>query len=118
MDTGGPFNKRRGVQLILCVVAAAGIYLLVVYGIGVPPGTGRTSELGLILALVSIIWFVFRRDIAAYQYQIFMLMTGRLRPGHDEEQGQQRAMEALGTAFSVLLFITGMLLLTLNFVFS
>jgi hypothetical protein len=47
-----------------------------------------------------------------------MLMTGQRRPGHDEEQDQKRATQALGTAFSVLLFITGMLLLTLNFVFS
>ena len=117
-DTGRQFNKKRGLQLVLCVAAAVGVFLLVIYGMGLPAGSGRTNELGLILSLISIIWFVFRRDIATYQYQTAMVMARRGRPEPDEEQKQKRAMQALGTAFSVLLFMTGMLLLTLNLVFS
>jgi hypothetical protein len=117
-DAGGTFDKRRRLELALCVVAAVGIFVLVMYGLGLPPGSGRTNELGLILLLVSLVWFVFRRDMARYQYQISMAMFGRHRPDQDQEQRQIRATEFLGTAFSVLLFITGILLLTLNLAFS
>lgn len=112
------FDKRRRLQLAVCVAAAAGIYLLAIYGLGLPPGTANTNGLGLVLLLVSAIWFVFRRDIARYQYQIAMTMFGRGRPEQDEVQRQIKAMESIGTGFSVLLFSTGILLLTLNLVFS
>lgn len=112
------FDKRRQLQFALCVAAAAGIYLLVIYGLGLPPGTANTNGFGLILLLVSAIWFVFRRDIARYQYQTAMTMFGRGRPEQDEAQRQIKAMESIGTGFSVLLFSTGILLLTLNLVFS
>lgn len=117
-DPRGTFDKRRQLQLALCVAAAVGIYLLAIYGLGLPPGTANTNEFGLILLLISAIWFVFRRDIARYQYQISMTMFGRRRPEQDQEQRQINAMESLGTAFSVLLLITGILLLTLNLAFS
>ncbi|MET3176595.1 UNVERIFIED_ORG: hypothetical protein ABIB52_004470 [Arthrobacter sp. UYCu721] len=68
--------------------------------------------------LVSMVWPVFRRDIARYQYQISMTMFGRHRPEQDQEQDQIRAMESVGIAFSVLLFLAGLLLLTLNLAFS
>lgn len=117
-EAGGTFDKRRQVELALCVAAAVGIFVLVMYGLGLPSGPGRTSELGLILLLASLIWFVFRRDIARYQYQISMTMFGRHRPEHEQEQRQIRAAQSLGTAFSVLLFVAGILLLILNLAFS
>jgi hypothetical protein len=117
-DPRGTFDKRRQLQLALCVAVAVGIYLLTIHGLGLPPGTANTNEFGLMLLLISAIWFVFRRDIARYQYQISMTMFGRRRPEQDQEHRQVNAMQSLGTAFSVLLFITGILLLTLNLVFS
>ena len=112
------FDNRRRLQLALCVAAAAGIYLLAIYGFGLPPGTANTNGFGLILLLVSAIWFVFRRDIARYQYQTAMTMFGRGRPEQDEAERQIKAMESIGVGFSVLLFATGILLIALNLVFS
>jgi hypothetical protein len=117
-DPRRTFDKRRRLQLALCVAAAAGIYLLAIYGLGLPSGTANTNGLALILLLVSAIWFVFRRDIALYQYQIAMMMFGRGRPEQGETQRQIKAMESIGTGFSVLLFSAGILLLTLNLGFS
>ncbi|WP_104045547.1 hypothetical protein [Arthrobacter sp. ZGTC412] len=111
-DPRQAFNKRRRVQFALCVAAAAGVYLLAVDRIGLHNG------FGLVLLLVSAIWFTFRRDIARYQYQTIMTMFNRRRPEPDEAQRQVKAMESLGIGFSVLLFSTGILLLTLNLVFA
>lgn len=112
------FDKRRRIQLAVCVAAAAGIYLLAVYGLGLPAGTANTNGFGLVLLLVSSVWLTFRKDIARYQYQIVMTMFNRNRPEQDEAQRQVKAMESLGTGFSVLLFSTGILLLALNLAFS
>lgn len=117
-ENGETFGKRHQIQLAACVAAAIGTFVTVAYGLGLPPGAGRTGELGLILILIPIIWVVFRKDIARYQYQIAMTMFGKLRPEQDQEQHQIRAMESFGIAFSVLLFITGIVLLTLNLAFS
>ncbi|MFF1254917.1 hypothetical protein ACFVYC_20815 [Pseudarthrobacter sp. NPDC058329] len=111
------FDKRRKLQLAAWIAAAVGTFLTVTYGLGMPPGTGRTSELGLVLILISVVWTVFRRDIARYQYQVVMMMFGRHRPEQEQEQQQIGAMELGGVAFSVLLFITGSLLMALNLVF-
>ncbi|WP_251043440.1 hypothetical protein [Arthrobacter sp. ISL-48] len=112
------FDKRRRIQFAVSVAAAAGIYLLAVYALELSTGTANTNGFGLVLLLVSAIWFTFRKDIARYQYQTIMAMFNRNRPEQDEEQRQVKAMESLGTGFSVLLFSTGVLLLTLNLVFS
>lgn len=117
-DPRQTFEKRRRLQLALCVAAAAGVYLLATYGLGLPPGTANTNGFGLVLLLVSAIWFVFRRDIARYQYQIAMTKFGRRRPEQEEARRQIKAIESIGTGFSVLLFFVGILLLTLNLVFS
>lgn len=103
------FAKRRRLQFAACIAAAIGIFMTVAYGLGMPSGAGRASEFGLAL---------FRKDIARYQYRTVMTMFGRSRPEHEQEQHQVRAMESLGIAFSVLLFITGTVLLTLNLAFS
>lgn len=47
-----------------------------------------------------------------------MTMLNRHRPDQDEAQRQIKAMEPLGTGFSILLLSTGILLLTLSLVFS
>lgn len=112
------FDKRCRLQLALCVAAAAGIYLIAIYGFGLPPGTANTNGLGLVLLLVSAIWLVFRRDIARYQHQIAMTMSGRGWPEQDEAERQVKAMESIGVGFSVLLFSNGILLIALNLVFS
>lgn len=117
-DKSGPFGKRRWLQFIACVATAIGVFVAVTYGIGMPPGPGRTSELGLVFILISIVWVIFRRDIAAYQYQIAMTMFNKLRPEQEQEQLQLKAVETLGIVFSVLLFVAGILLLTLNLTFS
>jgi uncharacterized membrane protein len=117
-EKGETFGKRRQIQLAACIAAAIGTFMTVTYGLGLPPGAGRTGELGLILILISIIWVVFRKEIARYQYQIAMTMCGKLRPEQDQEQHQIRAMESVGIAFSFLLFITGILLLALKLAFS
>lgn len=117
-DPRQAFKKRRKVQFALCVAAAAGVYLLAIYGIGLTAGTANTNGFGLVLLLISAIWFTFRRDIARYQYQTIMTMINRRRPEQDEAQRQVKAMESVGIGFSVLLFSTGILLLTLNLVFA
>jgi hypothetical protein len=117
-DPRQAFDKRRRIQFAVSVAAAAGIYLLAIYGLELFTGTASTNGFGLVLLLVSAIWFTFRKDIARYQYQTIMTMFNRNRPEEDEEQRQVKAMESLGTGFSVLLFSTGILLLTLNLVFS
>lgn len=76
-DKSGPFGKQRRLQFGACVAAAIGAFVTVTYGLGMPPGAGRTSELGLIFILISIVWIIFRRDIAGYQYQIAMTMFNR-----------------------------------------
>jgi hypothetical protein len=117
-DPRQAFDKRRLLQFALCVAAATGIYLLAMYVPGLSPGTAEINGFGLVLLLVSAIWFMFRRDIARYQYQTVMTMLNRHRPEQDEAQGQIKAMESLGTGFSILLFSTGILLLTVSLVFS
>lgn len=112
------FGKRRRLQFAACIAAAICIFMTVAYGLGMSSGIGRTSEFGLVLILISAIWALFRKDIARYQYRTVMTMFGRSRPEHEQEQHQVRAMESLGIAFSVLLFITGTMLLTLNLTFS
>ena len=112
------FGKRRRLQFAACIAGAIGIFMTVAYGLGIPSGAGRTSEFGLVLILISAIWALFRKDIARYQYRTVMTMFGRSRPEHEQEQHQVRAMESLGIAFSVLLFITGTILLTFNLTFS
>lgn len=117
-DPHQAFDKRRLLQFALCVAAAAGIYLLVMYVSRLSPGTAEINGFGLVLLLVSAIWFMFRRDIARYQYQTAMTMLNRQRPEQDEAQRQIKAMESLGIGFSILLSSTGILLLTLSLVFS
>jgi hypothetical protein len=117
-EKGETFGKRRQIQLAACIAAAIGTFVTVTYGLGLPPRAGRTGELGLILILISIIWVVFRRDIARYQFQIAMTMFGKLRPEQEQEQHQVRTMESVGIAFGVLLSITGILFLTLDLAFS
>jgi hypothetical protein len=117
-DPRQAFDKRRRIQFAVSVAAAAGIYLLAVYGLQLFKGTASPDGFGLVLLLVSAIWFTFRKDIARYQYQTIMTMFNRNRPEEDEEQRQVKAMESLGIGFSVLLFSTGILLLTLNLVLS
>ena len=111
------FGKRRQIQLAACISAAIGTFVTVTYGLGLPAGAGRTGELGLILILISVIWVIFRKNIARYQYQIAMTMLGKLRPEQDQEQHQIRAIGFFGIAFTVLLFVTGILFLALNFAF-
>ncbi|MDQ0075899.1 hypothetical protein [Arthrobacter oryzae] len=55
-EKGETFGKRRQIQLAACIAAAIGTFMTVTYGIGLPPGAGRTGELGLILFLISIIF--------------------------------------------------------------
>ncbi|TDT75741.1 hypothetical protein DFO47_11184 [Arthrobacter sp. AG258] len=117
-DPRQAFDKRRLLQFALCMAAATGIYLLAMYVPELFPGTAEINGFGLVLLLVSVIWFMFRGDIAQYQYQTVMTMLNRPRPEQDEAQRQIKAMESLGTGFSILLFSTGMLLLTLSLVFS
>ncbi|WP_461186771.1 hypothetical protein [Arthrobacter sp. Z4-13] len=117
-DPRQAIGKRRQIQFALCVAAAAGIYLLAAYGPLRLPGTAGVNGAGLVLLLVSTVWFIFRRDIAQYQYQTVMAMFNRNRPEQDEAQRQVKAMESLGIGFSILLFSTGILLITLSTVFS
>ncbi|MDQ0690949.1 hypothetical protein [Arthrobacter sp. W4I7] len=111
------FDKRRHLQFAACIAAGIGIFVTVAYWLGLPAGAGRTSELALVLILVSVVWAIFRRDIARYQYRVAMTMFGRRRPEQEQEQHQIGAMESVGVAFSALLFITGILLLALNLAF-
>lgn len=109
------FGKRRWIQLVASVATAAGVYVVAVQGLGLV-GAANSSGLGLVFLLISLIWFAFRKDIARYQYQIVMTMVSRNLPEREEAQQQEKAMEYLGTGFSVLLFSAGVLLLILNFV--
>lgn len=96
-DPRQAFDKRRRLQFALCVAAATGIYLLAIYVLGLSSGTAEINGFGLVLLLVSAVWFMFRRDIARYQYQTVMTMLNRHRPEQDEAQRQIKAMESLGT---------------------
>lgn len=117
-DPRQAFAKRRLIQFALCVAAAAAIYLLAVYGPLRFPGAAEVSVAGLVAVLVSTVWFIFRRDIAQYQYQTVMTMFNRNRPEEEEAQRQIKAMEALGIGFSILFFSAGILLIALSIAFS
>ncbi|KQQ96373.1 hypothetical protein ASF72_01555 [Arthrobacter sp. Leaf141] len=117
-DSRPAFGQRRLIQFALCVAAAAGIYWLAVYGPLRILGAAEASAAGLVAVLLSAVWFIFRRDIAQYQYQIVMTMFNRNRPEEGEAQRQIKAMEALGIGFCILFFSAGILLIALSIAFS
>ena len=67
---------------------------------------------GVFFVLVAVVWFVFRKRIAAYQVH---LITEKLKvlPVGDKAE-QVRGMELLGTLFCMLLFVAGVLLMVLR----
>jgi hypothetical protein len=62
-DQAAPKGARRRWGLAGCVtVAAGGLDVAVVYGIGTAPsaGSGITVELGLAMMVLAGVWFIFR----------------------------------------------------------
>lgn len=112
-DPRQAFGQRRLVQFALCVAAAVGIYWLAVHGPLRVPGAAAASAAGLGAVLLSMVWFIFRRDIAQYQYQTVMTMFNRDQPEEDEAQQQIKAMEFLGIGFCILFSSAGILLIAL-----
>lgn len=67
---------------------------------------------GVFFVLVAVVWFVFRKRIAAYQ--VFLITQKfKVLPVRDKAE-QVRGMELLGTFFCVLLFVAGLLLMALR----
>ena len=84
--------------------ALAWLNLLIILGV-------RMGE-GVVFVLVAAAWFVFRKQIAAYQ--VFLVTEKfKILPVRDKAE-QLRGMELLGTLFCVLLFVAGVLLIVLH----
>lgn len=64
---GGSHHRNASrLGLAGCVaVAAAGLEIAVVYGIGTSPtdGSGITVELGLAMMALAVVWFIFRHEV-------------------------------------------------------
>lgn len=55
---------------LLSIVQLAGLDLAAVYGIGAPSpaGSGTTAELGIAMMLLAVVWFLFRDEVARFQF--------------------------------------------------
>jgi hypothetical protein len=71
--------------------------------------------LGIAFIVVGIVWLVFRKWIAARQYQISLEMLRRDRVQDDD---RIRALERIGTMFSGLLILAGGALVVLHLIFQ
>lgn len=94
--------------LASCVaVAAAGLYIAVVYGIGTSPsaGSGITVELGFAMMVLAVVWFIFRQEVLSYQLRIAAALYDTAVPAEPE---QVRAAEAVGSFLRLVLFLPGL----------
>lgn len=71
--------------------------------------------LGIDFIFVGIVWLVFRKWIAARQYQITLEMLRR-EPVQDDDR--IRALERIGTMYSGLLSLAGVELIVLDLIFQ
>ncbi|MEO5318871.1 hypothetical protein PV761_09860 [Arthrobacter sp. CC3] len=91
-----------------CVaVAAAGLDVAVVYGIGTSPsaGSGITVELGFVMMVLAVVWFIFRQEVLSYQLRIAAALYETAVPAEPE---QVRAAEAVGSFLRLVLFLPGL----------
>ncbi|APX03570.1 hypothetical protein [Arthrobacter sp. QXT-31] len=91
-----------------CVaVAAAGLDVAVVYGIGTSPsaGSGITVELGFALMVLAVVWFIFRQEVLSYQLRMAAALYDAPVPAEPE---QVRAAESVGAFLRLVLFLPGL----------
>lgn len=109
-DQAATKGMRHRWGLAGCVaVAAAGIDVAVVYGIGTPPsaGSGLTAELGVFMMVLAVVWFIFRHELLSYQLRIASALYDTPAPAEPE---QVRAAEAVGVFLRLVLFLPGLLI--------
>ena len=93
-----------------CVaVAAVGLDVAVVYGIGTAPsvGSGITVELGVAMMVLAVVWFIFRHEVL--QYQLWMAAALYGTPGQADPE-QVRVAAAVGALLRLVLFLPGLLI--------
>lgn len=88
-------------------VAAAGLDVAVVYGIGTAPSaeSGITVELGIAMMVLAAVWFIFRNEVLNYQLRIAAALYDAPGPAEPE---QVRAAEAVGAFLRLVLFLPGL----------
>ncbi|MCB5283390.1 hypothetical protein [Arthrobacter sp. EM1] len=109
-------RQRRQLSLATCaLLASVGLYIVLVPGAGiVSTGTGTSVELGLGMLLLARIWFIFRREVVRYQLWVAAAVYGIQMPA---EPAQVRAAETVGAWFRGVLFVAGMSIILLRFIF-
>lgn len=97
---------RRMVLVASALLAALGLYIILVPGLGIAPAEGGfTVELGLGLMLFAGIWFIFRREVVRYQLWAAAAIYDLPRP---PGPAQVKAAEALGGWIRCLLLLSGL----------
>lgn len=71
--------------------------------------------LGLVFIGVGVVWLIFRKWIAAYQYRITLEMLRRTREPNED---RVKAFEQAGSLFAVLLVAAGSALVLLHVIFQ
>ncbi|MBT2521157.1 hypothetical protein [Arthrobacter sp. ISL-28] len=95
-------------QLAGCAaLAAVGLDVAVVYGIGAPSParSGITAELGFAMMLLAVVWFLFRQEVVRFQLRTATAVFDLPEPA---DPGQVRAAESVGAFIRLLLFLLGL----------
>jgi hypothetical protein len=107
---------RRRWDLAGCLaLAAAGLDVTVVYGIGAPSParSGITAELGFAMMLLAMVWFLFRQEVVRFQPRVATAVFDLPLPA---DPGQFRAAETVGAFIRLLLFLLGLFTLLVKLV--
>lgn len=109
-----PALSRRMVLAAGAILAALGLYVILVPGMGIAPAeSGMTAELGLGLMLLAGIWFIFRREVVRYQLWAASAIYDLEKP---LDPAQVKAAETLGVWIRSLLFLSGLFIIVLRLI--
>lgn len=106
--------RRRMILAAGAILAALGLYVMLVPGMGIAPAQGgMTAELGLGLMLLAGIWFIFRREVVRYQLWAASALYDLETP---LDPAQVKAAENLGVWIRSLLFVSGLFIIVLRLI--
>lgn len=109
-----PVLRRRMLLAAGAVLAALGLYIILVPGMGVAPAEGGFSVgLGVGLMLFAGIWVIFRREVVRYQLWAASAIYDLETP---PDPAQVKAAEALGGWIRSLLFLSGLFIILLRLI--
>lgn len=103
-------------QLVGCAaLAAAGLDVAAIHGIGAksPAQSGITAELGFAMMLLTVVWFLFRDEVARFQLKLAAAVFDLRTPA---DHGQVRAAETVGALLRLMLFLLGLFIVLVRLI--